>query len=285
MPTSTIPSTEEGGARPRDVPAPPSADVLGTRVSLTDYDGVMDWMDAMIAARQRGYVCVAPVHTVMAAREDPELRAALRTASLTVPDGQPVVWALNALGHGLDDRVYGPTLMARYCERSAKTGVRMFLYGGRDEAALDALQRALTARYPGLRIAGGHVPPFRALTRAEQDAVAREINESGADVVWVGIGVPKQEKWMAAMRGRLAAPVLVGVGAAFDFHAGLVRQAPATLQRAGLEWAFRLAMEPGRLWRRYARYNPRFVAGFVRQYARHVRARRGAAGGGEGVQP
>jgi N-acetylglucosaminyldiphosphoundecaprenol N-acetyl-beta-D-mannosaminyltransferase len=276
MPTPTAPSTEEDSARPLEVSAPPSADVLGTRVSLIDYDGVMAWMDAMVHARQRGYVCVAPVHTVMAAREDPELRAALRTASLTVPDGQPVVWALNAFGHGLADRVYGPTLMARYCERSAKTGVRMFLYGGRDEAALSALERALTSRYPGLHIAGRHVPPFRSLTAAEQDAVVREINESGADVVWVGIGVPKQEKWMAAMRGRLTAPVLVGVGAAFDFHAGLVRQAPAALQRMGLEWAFRLAMEPGRLWRRYARYNPRFVAGFVRQYARHVRVRRGA---------
>jgi N-acetylglucosaminyldiphosphoundecaprenol N-acetyl-beta-D-mannosaminyltransferase len=277
MPTSTIPSTEEGGARPLDVPAPPSADVLGTEVSLTDYDGVMDWMDAMVSAGQCGYVCVAPVHTVMAAREDPELRAALRTASLTVPDGQPVVWALNAFGHGLEDRVYGPTLMARYCERSAKTGVRMFLYGGRDDAALDALERALASRYPGLSIVGRHVPPFRPLTTAEEDAVASEINATRADVVWVGIGVPKQEKWMATMRGRLDAPVLVGVGAAFDFHAGLVRQAPAPLQRAGLEWAFRLAMEPGRLWRRYARYNPRFVAGFVRQYARHLRARRGAA--------
>jgi N-acetylglucosaminyldiphosphoundecaprenol N-acetyl-beta-D-mannosaminyltransferase len=277
MPTPTIPSTEEGGARPLAVPAPPSADVLGTRVTLTDYTGVMDWIDAMVSARQRGYICVAPVHTVMAAREDPELRAALQTASLTVPDGQPVVWALNALGHRLGDRVYGPTLMARYCERSAKTGVRMFLYGGRDQGALRALERTLTSRYPGLRIAGRHVPPFRPLTATEQDAVAREINDSGADVVWVGIGVPKQEKWMAAMRDRLAAPVLVGVGAAFDFHAGIVRQAPATLQRAGLEWAFRLAMEPRRLWRRYARYNPRFAAGFVRQYARHLRARREAA--------
>jgi N-acetylglucosaminyldiphosphoundecaprenol N-acetyl-beta-D-mannosaminyltransferase len=259
---------------PLAVPAPPSADVLGTRVALVDYESVMDWMDAMVAARQRGYVCVAAVHTVMAAREDPDLRAALRTASLTVPDGQPVVWALNAFGHGLDDRVYGPTLMARYCERSTRTGIRMFLYGGRDEAALTALEEALTARYPGLEIVGRHVPPFRPLTESERDAVAHEIDASGADLVWVGIGVPKQEKWMAAMRPRLKAPVLIGVGAAFDFHAGLVPQAPAALQRLGLEWAFRLAMEPGRLWRRYARYNPRFVAGFARQYARHLRARR-----------
>ena len=122
---------------------------------------------------------------------------------------------------------------------------------------------------PGLRIVGGHCPPFRPLTDAEEAAVAEEINRSGADVVWVGIGVPKQEKWMARMRDRLDAPVLIGVGAAFDFHAGLVPQAPDALQRLGLEWLFRLVQEPRRLWRRYLRYNPRFVVGFARQYARH----------------
>jgi N-acetylglucosaminyldiphosphoundecaprenol N-acetyl-beta-D-mannosaminyltransferase len=259
--------------RPAAVALPRSADLLGTRVSLIHYAGAMDWMDAMVEAGERGYVCVAPVHTVMAAQEDAALRAAVNGSSLTVPDGQPLVWALRALGHDLPDRVYGPTLMARYCERSATTGVRMFLYGGRDVAALERLERNLVDRYPGLVIAGRHVPPFRPLSEPERDAVAAEINASGADVVWVGIGVPKQEKWMATMRPRLAAPVLVGVGAAFDFHAGLVRQAPPPLQRAGLEWAFRLAMEPGRLWKRYARYNPRFVAGFARQYAAHRRAR------------
>jgi N-acetylglucosaminyldiphosphoundecaprenol N-acetyl-beta-D-mannosaminyltransferase len=263
-----------------DAPAiadPRSADLLGTPISLVDYDAVIDWIDTMIAAGRRGYVCVAPVHTVMAAREDPELRAAVAGASLTVPDGKPLVWALNALGQDLKDRVYGPDLMARYCEHAARTGARIYLYGGRDEDALALLATNLVSRFPGVRIAGRHVPPFRPLTGPEQDAVAEEINRSGADVVWVGIGVPKQEKWMAAMRSRLSAPVLVGVGAAFDFHAGLVRQAPPWMQRAGLEWAFRTAMEPGRLWRRYARYNPRFVAGFARQYARH-RARRGASG-------
>jgi N-acetylglucosaminyldiphosphoundecaprenol N-acetyl-beta-D-mannosaminyltransferase len=275
MPSSSPPSTAAvSPGRVATVSRPPTADLLGTPVSLVDYEAAMDWMDAMVAARDRGYVCVAPVHTVMAAREDPELRAAVQRASLTVPDGQPLVWALRALGHDLSDRVYGPTLMARYCERSAGTGVRTFLYGGRDAEALARLEDNLVARYPGLTIAGRHVPPFRPLTEAEQVAVAEEIDRSGADVVWVGIGVPKQEKWMAAMRSRLNAPVLVGVGAAFDFHAGLVRQAPPRLQRAGLEWAFRLAMEPGRLWKRYARYNPRFIAAFARQYATQRRARR-----------
>jgi N-acetylglucosaminyldiphosphoundecaprenol N-acetyl-beta-D-mannosaminyltransferase len=181
---------------------------------------------------------------------------------------------MNALGGaGLRDRVYGPELMARHCARAAADGTRVFLYGGRDAQALDRLAALLRARFPGLRVVGGHAPPFRPLTPEEEDRVAEEIDASGAEVVWVGIGVPKQEKWMRAMRPRLGAPVLVGVGAAFDFHAGLVPQAPAWLQRAGLEWAFRLAQEPGRLWRRYAHHNPRFVVGFARQWLRLRRGR------------
>lgn len=244
------------------------------RLALTDYEGVLDWMDAAIAAGDHEYVCVAATHTVMACQEDPELRAAVGAGSLTVPDGQPLVWALRALGHGegLHGRVYGPELMARACERAARTGARMFLYGGRNEGALVQLTLNLRRRHPGLKVVGGHVPPFRPLTADEEDAIADEIDRSEADVVWVGIGVPKQEKWMARMRPRLRAPVLVGVGAAFDFHAGLVPQAPAWIQSAGLEWAYRLAREPRRLWRRYLRYNPRFVLGFARDYVRHRRA-------------
>ena len=250
-------------------PPPPTAEVLGVPLALTDYERTLDWVDATIAAGGRGYVCVAAVHSVMLFGEDPEFRAAVRRASLVVPDGQPLVWALRALGHPLPDRVYGPELMDRACARAAARGTRFFLYGGRDEAALALLTERLRERHPGLRIAGAHAPPFRPLRPDEEDRVVDEINASGAHVVWVGIGVPKQEKWMAAMRDRLEAPVLVGVGAAFDFHAGLVPQAPPRMQALGLEWAFRVAQEPGRLWRRYARYNPRFVAGFLRQYARH----------------
>jgi N-acetylglucosaminyldiphosphoundecaprenol N-acetyl-beta-D-mannosaminyltransferase len=252
---------------------PPATDVLGVPLALTDYERTMDWIDATIASGEKGYVAVAAVHTVMASREDPELKAAVEGASLVVPDGQPLVWAMNALGHDIPHRVYGPDLMARYCERSALTGARMFLYGGRNQGALVQLALNLRTRYPGLKIVGGYSPPFRALDEDEEAAVAAEINRSKADVVWVGIGVPKQEKWMAAMRDRLDAPVLVGVGAAFDFHAGLVPQAPGWLQGVGLEWAYRLSKEPRRLWKRYARYNPLFVAGFARQYVRHRRER------------
>jgi N-acetylglucosaminyldiphosphoundecaprenol N-acetyl-beta-D-mannosaminyltransferase len=261
--------TDIASARPVSAaPAlPQTADVLGVPLALTDYDGTLDWIDGAVASRHRGYLCVAATHTVMAAREDAGLAEAVRDADFTVPDGQPLVWALNLLGHRVADRVYGPELMDRACARAASSGQRFYLYGGRNHGALAQLARVLRLRHPGLQIVGGHVPPFRELTDAEEEAVAADIRRSGADVVWVGIGVPKQEKWMARMRHRLGAPVLVGVGAAFDFHAGLIPQAPAWMQRVGLEWLFRLVQEPRRLWRRYLRYNPRFVAGFARQYA------------------
>jgi N-acetylglucosaminyldiphosphoundecaprenol N-acetyl-beta-D-mannosaminyltransferase len=263
--------TSERAGAPTD-PVPVAAQpVLGVPLALTDYAGALDWMDSAIDSGHRGYVCVAATHTVVACQDDDELRAAVLGADFTVPDGQPLVWALNALGHELGDRVYGPTLMDLACERAARTGRRFYLYGGRNPGALAELARLLRLRHPGLKIVGGHVPPFRPLTAEEEDAIAADINRARPDVVWVGIGVPKQEKWMAGMRDRLDAPVLVGVGAAFDFHAGLIPQAPDWMQRAGLEWAFRLAQEPRRLWRRYLRYNPRFVTGFARQYARHRR--------------
>jgi N-acetylglucosaminyldiphosphoundecaprenol N-acetyl-beta-D-mannosaminyltransferase len=257
-------------ARPEAIP------VLGVPVSAVDYDGTLDWMDGTVAARGRGYVCVAATHTVMVAQEDRETMDAVLGADLVVPDGQPLVWALRALGRRLPGRVYGPDLMLRHCERAARQGTRIFLYGGRNQGALVQLTLNLRRKFPGLRVVGGISPPFRDLDDAELDDVATEINRSGADVVWVGIGVPKQEKWMAAMRDRLHAPVLVGVGAAFDFHAGLVPQAPSWMQAAGLEWAFRLAQEPRRLWRRYLRYNPRFVTGFAVQV---LGGRRSRAGG------
>jgi N-acetylglucosaminyldiphosphoundecaprenol N-acetyl-beta-D-mannosaminyltransferase len=255
------------------VPELRSAEVLGIPLVLSDYEGVMDWMDAMIRARRSACVTAAAVHLIMVAQEDaPTREAVLRTT--TVPDGQPLVWALRALGHRQASRIYGPDLMAHYCERAAsRTGTRMFLYGGRDEAALEQLTDALRTRFPGLDIVGGYSPPYRELTEAERDEVAAQINGSGADVVWVGTGQPKQEKWMAQMRERLTAPILVGVGAAFDFHAGLIPQAPSWMQSIGLEWLYRLVQEPRRLWRRYARYNPRFVVAFARQHAERRRGR------------
>jgi N-acetylglucosaminyldiphosphoundecaprenol N-acetyl-beta-D-mannosaminyltransferase len=250
---------------------PPRAEVLGIPLAISDYGEVLDWMEAMIAADGRGYVTAAAVNLVMSAREEPPTLAATLGATLAVPDGMPLVWALRLLGHSGATRVYGPDLMAAFCARAARTGTPIYLYGGRTPEALELLTRRLRERFPGLQIAGGYSPPFRELTPAEQAHVIAAIDGSGAQVVWVGTGQPKQERWMHQMRPRLRAPLLVGVGAAFDFHAGLVPQAPPWMQRNGLEWAYRLAREPRRLWRRYARYNPRFVVGFARQYWRERR--------------
>ncbi len=246
---------------------PPAQEVVGIPLALTDYERTMDWMDAVVAERSKAMVTAAAVHLVMVAREDPVTHAAIRDPRvLAVPDGQPLVWALKALGHPDASRVYGPDLMAKYLARGARTGTRHYLYGGRNQGALVQLVNELRRRFPGLQIVGGYSPPFRPLTPDEEAFVIDDIHRSEADVVWVGTGQPKQEQWMAAFRDRLDAPVLAGVGAAFDFHAGLVPQAPSWMQASGLEWMYRLAQEPRRLWRRYARYNPLFVAAFARQW-------------------
>jgi N-acetylglucosaminyldiphosphoundecaprenol N-acetyl-beta-D-mannosaminyltransferase len=263
-------------AHPTTQPAtPPTAEILGIPLAVSDYEGVIDWMEEAIEAGERGYVTAAAVNLIMSAQEDPDALAAVLGATLAVPDGQPLVWALHALGHAHATRIYGPELMARFCARAARSGTAIYLYGGRSPTALALLERRLRERFPGLRIVGGFSPPFRALTREEEERAIADIDSSGAAVVWVGTGQPKQEKWMLRMRPRLAAPLLVGVGAAFDFHAGLVSQAPRWMQRSGLEWAYRLSREPRRLWRRYARYNPQFIAGFLSQYLRHRREHRG----------
>jgi N-acetylglucosaminyldiphosphoundecaprenol N-acetyl-beta-D-mannosaminyltransferase len=264
---------DPAGRMPPVLPA--RAEILGIPLAVSDYDEVMEWMEAMIAAGERGYATAAAVNLVMSAREDEQTRAAVLGATLAVPDGMPLVWALRALGHARATRVYGPDLMAAFCARAARKGTPMYLYGGRTRAALELLEARLRERFPGVQLVGSYWPPFRELTAGEQESVIADIDASGAAVVWVGTGQPKQERWMAQMRPRLYAPLLVGVGAAFDFHAGLVAQAPAWMQRSGLEWAYRLWREPRRLWPRYARYNPRFIAGFMAQYVR-ARRHRGA---------
>jgi N-acetylglucosaminyldiphosphoundecaprenol N-acetyl-beta-D-mannosaminyltransferase len=249
-------------------------EVLGVPIALVDYAGAMDALEGVIERRQRVYVSAAAVHVVMVSRHDPATHAALREA-VVVPDGRPLLWALNLLGAGLPDRVYGPELMLRYCRRAAERGHRIWLYGGATPAALDDLELELRSRFPGIRIAGGHSPPHRPLTEEERGALAERINADAPDVVWVGIGAPKQELWMAQMRPLLEAPVLAGVGAAFDFIAHRKRQAPAWMQSRGLEWLFRLSQDPVRLAPRYLRYNPAFVAAFARQYAsERLRGRR-----------
>jgi N-acetylglucosaminyldiphosphoundecaprenol N-acetyl-beta-D-mannosaminyltransferase len=246
-------------------------ELLGIPIAMTDYERAMDVMDDMVARRERGYVCAVAVHAVMVAHKDAEMRAALRQSTLTVPDGMPLVWAANLLGENLPQRVYGPELMRRYSQRCATQGHRVWLYGGRDQGHLVQLALRLRQRHEGIKIVGGYAPPFRPLTVEEEDAVAAQINHARPDVLWVGIGVPKQEKWMARMREKLDVPVMCAVGAAFDFHAGRISQAPSWMQDRGLEWTYRIAQEPRRLLPRYLYYNPRFMLAFARQLLRERR--------------
>jgi N-acetylglucosaminyldiphosphoundecaprenol N-acetyl-beta-D-mannosaminyltransferase len=260
--------------RPDQAPTPADVrtrNLLGVPIAMTDYEQTMDVMDGMIARRERGYVCAVAVHALTVAHTDAEMKRALLASTLVVPDGMPLVWAANMLGESLPHRVYGPELMRRYTQRCATQGHRVWLYGGRDQGHLVQLALRLRQQHPGIKIVGGYAPPFRPLTSEEEDALVEQVNQAKPDVLWVGIGVPKQEKWMAHIRERLDVPVMCAVGAAFDFHAGRISQAPAWMQDRGLEWTYRIAQEPRRLLPRYLYYNPRFMLAFARQFARERR--------------
>jgi N-acetylglucosaminyldiphosphoundecaprenol N-acetyl-beta-D-mannosaminyltransferase len=236
----------------------PRVDVLGVQVSAINLGDALDVLDHWITTGTRNYVCVTGVHGVMESRRDERLRAVHNAAGLVTPDGMPLVWWTRARGYADVGRVYGPDLLLACCERSITTGYRHFFYGGGDGVA-DLLARRLTKRFPGLLVAGTYTPPFRPLAPQEDDEVVARINDAAPDIVWVGLSTPKQEYWMAEHVERLTAPVSIGIGAAFDFHAGLKPQAPRWMQQSGFEWLFRLATEPRRLWRRYLQNNPAFV--------------------------
>jgi N-acetylglucosaminyldiphosphoundecaprenol N-acetyl-beta-D-mannosaminyltransferase len=218
----------------------------------------MEEIDRWFREGAREYVVFANVHGVMEGRRDEATRRAFNGAGLTVADGMPVVWMGRLAGHGSVRRVYGPDMVLLVCQEAARRGWSCFFYGGAPGVA-GSLAAEMARRYPGLVVAGAHDPPFRPLSEAEDGEDVARLNASGADVVFVGLGCPKQELWMASHRSRLEAQVLLGVGAAFDFHTGRVRQAPRWMMAAGLEWSFRLAQEPSRLWRRYLVYNVRFA--------------------------
>jgi N-acetylglucosaminyldiphosphoundecaprenol N-acetyl-beta-D-mannosaminyltransferase len=247
----------------------PRVDVLGVQVSATSMRHATEEIAQWVQDGHREYVCVTGVHGVMECQDDSSLLAIHNASGLTTTDGMPLVWASRRAGIEDVNRVYGPDLMLELCSLAVENGWSSFFYGAA-EGVSELLAENLGRRFPGLEVAGTYSPPYRPLTPEEGDAVAAMINDSGADLVWVGLSTPKQEHWMADFRSRLDAPVLLGVGAAFDIHAGLLRQAPPALQRVGLEWAYRLAMEPRRLWRRYAKMNPRFVFGILRHPPRVV---------------
>jgi len=237
---------------------PPRVNILGVGISAINMEIALAFIERWIAREEHHYVCITPVHSVMECQRDPELRRIFNASGMTTPDGMPLVWLSRLKGFQHVSRVYGPDLMLALCEQSVARGYRHFFYGGATGVP-EYLAANLQRRFPGLAVVGTYSPPFRSLTPEEDAQVVQMINEANPDVVWVGLGSPKQERWMAAHVGRLTAPVLIGVGAAFDFHAGRKKQAPRWMQRSGLEWLFRLLTEPRRLWRRYLVNNPIFV--------------------------
>ncbi len=232
--------------------------ILGVDVSAVNMDLAIEAIDRWIAAREPHYVCLRDVHGLMLCQSDERLRAIHNAAGLVTPDGMPLVWCLKLAGRKEVERVYGPDLMLAVFAHAKTRHYGHFLYGTTEETLL-RLKTNLERRFPQAKIVGSHAPPFRPLSEDEDRDVVRMIEESRADIVWVGLSTPKQEIWMAEHSERLAAPVLIGVGAAFDFHAGRVRQAPRAIQRSGFEWLFRLVMEPRRLWKRYLVNNPKFI--------------------------
>lgn len=233
-------------------------DVLGLHVSAIDPAGAVEEIGRWVDGRSREYVCVTGVHGVMESRRDPELLRIHNRAGMVTPDGMPLVWCSRYAGARWVQRVYGPDLILAVCAESVARGWRHYFYGAAPGVA-ELLASKLASRYPGLNVAGTWSPPYRDLTPDEVDEVVAHIEASQADIVWVGLSTPKQERWMSQFRPLLGSPVLIGVGAAFDIHAGMVRQAPVWMQQSGLEWAFRLAVEPRRLWRRYLTANPAFL--------------------------
>ncbi|MEZ7842810.1 MAG: WecB/TagA/CpsF family glycosyltransferase [Opitutales bacterium] len=260
--------------------------VLGQRLDATDYADatarVIDWANR----GESRYVCLSNVHMVMQGWDNPNFRQIINAADLITTDGVPLVWCLRALGLPSAVRVYGPDLTLHVCAAAAQQQLAIGLYGGTAQS-LKEFAALLQSRFPAIEIACSIAPPFRPLTEAEDATYTKQLAESGARILFVGIGCPKQEIWMSEHRGRLNMPML-GVGAAFDFHAGRVKQAPAWLQAIGLEWLFRLLMEPRRLWRRYAWHNPRFVLFFIEQLLRGRGRRRtsqGHVGRGSSSEP
>jgi len=233
--------------------------VLGLPVDAIQIPETIDRMRGWIRGRERcRYVTVTGMHGVSEARRDPSLMRIFREADLVVPDGMPLCWLGRLRGHPLGRRVYGPELMMEFCAATSGAGYRHFFYGGAPGVAED-LARTIERRFPGLIVAGTHTPPFRPLTHEEAAEVREKINATRADLVWVGLSTPTQERWMADNRAGLAAAVLIGVGAAFDFNTGRVPQAPRWMRENGLEWLYRLCREPRRLWRRYLLRGPEFV--------------------------
>ncbi len=234
------------------------ADVLGVRVSAIDMNLAVRMADEWVANGQPGYACVTGVHGVMVAQNDPEFLRILNDAAFNTPDGMPLSWVGWLQGREQMDRVYGPDFMDSICQLSVERGYRNFFYGGNPGVA-ELLSESLQKKYPGLHVVGTFTPPFRALNREEEKELLDLVHKSQPHILWVGLGTPKQERFMAQYFRQLEVPLLVGVGAAFDFHTGRLRECPDWIKRAGLQWVHRLIQEPARLWKRYIWNNSAFI--------------------------
>lgn len=240
--------------------------ILGVGISAMNMYQALSVIDSWIQRGERRYVCLAAVHSVLDCQSSAELREIFNRSGLTTPDGMPLVWLLRMRGHREVSRVYGPDLMLAVCQRFNDAGLGHYFLGG-EPGVPEILAERLMERFPGLNVAGAYSPPFRELTTEEDTRLVEEINSTAPDVLWVGLGSPKQERWMAEHRQAIDAPVMIAVGAAFDFLSGRKPQAPRWVQQSGLEWLFRVGTEPRRLWRRYAEY-PRFLMLLFLQFAR-----------------
>jgi N-acetylglucosaminyldiphosphoundecaprenol N-acetyl-beta-D-mannosaminyltransferase len=243
---------------------PPRVNILGVGVNAINLDDAVKRINSALRLKEKGYICVTGVHGVSEAQSNAEFRAILNRAFLCTPDGMPLVWIGRLRGQKQMGRVYGPDLMLAVLQVSETEGWRHFFYGGANGTA-ELLRRRLLARFPKLQIAGIYEPPFRPLNPQEQQAFAEQVRLARPDVMWIGLSTPKQERFMAENLVGLDVTLMIGVGAAFDFHAGKIKQAPRWMQRSGLEWFYRLCSEPRRLWKRYLKNNPLFVARILLQ--------------------
>ena len=231
--------------------------LLGVQISALNMQLALKQMETWLAERSSNYICVAPAHSIMECVNDPTLLPIFNGAGMVTPDGMAVVWLLKLKGRKHVERVYGPDLLLAACAHGLPKGYRHYFYGGAPGVA-EKLVEELSERFPGLQVAGMLAPPFRPLSPEEDQEIVRQINAAMADIIWVGLGSPRQEIWMHSHLGKVNAPLMVGVGAAFDFLSGKKAQAPLWIQRNGLEWLFRFASEPVRLWPRYRQY-PKFI--------------------------
>jgi N-acetylglucosaminyldiphosphoundecaprenol N-acetyl-beta-D-mannosaminyltransferase len=242
----------------------PRANVLGVGVSAINLPQAVELILQAVQQKRKGYVGVTGVHGVMEARSDEGFRRILNGALLNTPDGMPMSWVGRLQGFRQMDRVYGPDLLLALAGKTSDGGVRHFFYGGAPGIA-EKLKSTLEMRFPGLSVVGTYTPPFRPLSSREEEELLQQLVESSADICWVGLSTPKQERFMAAYLPRLPVTIMIGVGAAFDIHSGKIKQAPLWMQRRGLEWLFRLIQEPKRLWKRYLINNPLFVMRIIAQ--------------------